>query len=150
MLVNIARGSLVDEAALIEALARRARSSPPASTCSRTSRKVPEALLELDNAVLLPHVGSASVPTRPAMAELVVDNLFSWMDGKGPLTPVAGDALEGEVGAVGPRTRIRAARLDDTPSARRTIELRFNSGADCKNRHLRTSCRLSARKPGRS
>ena len=44
--------------------------------------------MKLDNVVLTPHVGSATVPTRNAMANLVVANLFSWIDGKGPMTPV--------------------------------------------------------------
>ena len=44
-------------------------------------------LIALDNAVLLPHVGSATGHSRTAMANLVVDNLLSWVDGKGPLTP---------------------------------------------------------------
>ena len=51
--------------------------------------QVPEALVALDNAVLLPHVGSATIHTRRAMGQLVVDNLVSWRDGKGPLTPVS-------------------------------------------------------------
>ncbi|HLW91162.1 MAG TPA: 2-hydroxyacid dehydrogenase, partial [Roseiarcus sp.] len=54
------------------------------------------ALLALDNAVLLPHVGSASYHTRQAMADLVVDNLYSWIDGKGPLTPVPETPWKGE------------------------------------------------------
>jgi len=49
---------------------------------------VPEALFALDNVVLLPHVGSASQHTRAAMGQLVIDNLISWRDGKGPITPV--------------------------------------------------------------
>jgi lactate dehydrogenase-like 2-hydroxyacid dehydrogenase len=44
--------------------------------------------LELDNAVLLPHVASASVHTRNAMGQLVVDNLLSWFSGKGAVSPV--------------------------------------------------------------
>jgi lactate dehydrogenase-like 2-hydroxyacid dehydrogenase len=87
VLVNIARGSLVDEAALIEALAS-GKILAAGLDVYENEPQVPEALLKLDNAVLLPHVGSASEPTRLAMANLVVDNLFSWMDGKGPLTPV--------------------------------------------------------------
>jgi len=87
VLVNIARGSLVDEAALIEALASGTILAAGLDVFENEPQ-VPEALLKLDNAVLLPHVGSASGPTRLAMANLVVDNLFSWMDGKGPLTPV--------------------------------------------------------------
>jgi lactate dehydrogenase-like 2-hydroxyacid dehydrogenase len=42
----------------------------------------------MDNVVLLPHLGSASVYTRAQMDHLVVDNLLSWAAGKGPLTPV--------------------------------------------------------------
>ena len=49
---------------------------------------MPAALLALDNAVLLPHVGSASRHTREAMADLMIANLDSWIAGKGPLTPV--------------------------------------------------------------
>jgi lactate dehydrogenase-like 2-hydroxyacid dehydrogenase len=45
-------------------------------------------LLALDNVVLLPHVGSASVFTRGKMDQLVVDNLLAWAAGKPPLTPV--------------------------------------------------------------
>ena len=87
VLVNIARGSLVDEAALIDALAS-GEILAAGLDVFENEPQVPEALLKLDNVVLLPHVGSASAPTRLAMAKLVVDNLFSWMDGKGPLTPV--------------------------------------------------------------
>jgi len=42
----------------------------------------------MDHVVLLPHVGSASVETRAAMGQLVVDNLIAWFAGRGPLTPV--------------------------------------------------------------
>jgi len=50
--------------------------------------RVPQALLELDNVVLLPHVGSATRHTRGLMGRLVVDNLLSWFEGRGALTPV--------------------------------------------------------------
>jgi lactate dehydrogenase-like 2-hydroxyacid dehydrogenase len=49
---------------------------------------VPQALIDLPNATLLPHVGSASVTTRDAMADLVVDNLISWFANGAALTPV--------------------------------------------------------------
>jgi lactate dehydrogenase-like 2-hydroxyacid dehydrogenase len=49
---------------------------------------VPADLLALPNAVLLPHVGSASIHTRDAMGQLVVDNLAGWFDRRTPLTPV--------------------------------------------------------------
>ena len=51
--------------------------------------RVPQALIELDNVVLLPHIASASVYTRKAMGQLLVDNLVSWFAGKGPLSAVA-------------------------------------------------------------
>jgi lactate dehydrogenase-like 2-hydroxyacid dehydrogenase len=50
---------------------------------------VPKELIEMDNVVLLPHLGSASVHTRKAMDQLVVDNILAWAAGKAPLTPVA-------------------------------------------------------------
>ena len=65
-----------------------APSALPASTCSRDEPNVPQALIDLPNASLLPHVGSASVHTRNAMADLVVDNLISWFSARAPLTPV--------------------------------------------------------------
>ena len=87
VLINISRGSLVDEEALIEALRRRKILAAGLDVFAEEPN-VPPALLALDNAVLLPHVGSASRRTRQAMADLVVANLYSWIDGKGPLTPV--------------------------------------------------------------
>jgi lactate dehydrogenase-like 2-hydroxyacid dehydrogenase len=87
VLINVARGSLVDEKALIEAL--RARKILAAGLdVYENEPSVPAELVALPNAVLLPHVGSASVRTRQAMAECVVANLFAWADGKPPLTPV--------------------------------------------------------------
>jgi lactate dehydrogenase-like 2-hydroxyacid dehydrogenase len=47
--------------------------------------------------VLLPHVGSASVHTRNAMGQLVVDNLVAWFEGRGPLTPVPETPWSGPV-----------------------------------------------------
>jgi lactate dehydrogenase-like 2-hydroxyacid dehydrogenase len=87
VLINISRGSLVDEEALIEALQQRKILAAGLDVFA-DEPNVPPALLALDNAVLLPHVGSASRRTRQAMADLVVANLYSWIDGKGPLTPV--------------------------------------------------------------
>ncbi|MFC0220793.1 2-hydroxyacid dehydrogenase [Pseudochelatococcus lubricantis] len=87
VLVNIGRGSVVDEVALIAALEQGAILSAGLDVFADEPR-VPQALIDLDRAVLLPHVGSASVHTRDAMGQLVVDNLQSWFAGKGPLTPV--------------------------------------------------------------
>lgn len=87
IVVNVGRGSVVDEPALIEALASRTIHAAGLDVFA-DEPKVPEALLAVDNAVLLPHVGSASVHTRDAMGQLVVDNLSRWFDGDAPLTPV--------------------------------------------------------------
>jgi lactate dehydrogenase-like 2-hydroxyacid dehydrogenase len=87
VLINIARGSLVDEAALIAALEER-RILGAGLDVFDDEPNVPAALLALDNVVLTPHVGSASRHTRQAMADLMIANLESWRDGKGPLTPV--------------------------------------------------------------
>jgi lactate dehydrogenase-like 2-hydroxyacid dehydrogenase len=87
VLINVARGSLVDEKALIEAL-RTGKILAAGLDVFENEPSVPQELIALDNAVLLPHVGSASVKTRHAMAQCVVDNLFAWADGKPPLTPV--------------------------------------------------------------
>ena len=86
--INIGRGSTVDEPALISALSRGVIRSAGLDVFTDEPR-VPQALIDLPNACLLPHVGSASVHTREAMADLTVDNLVSWFEGKGPLTPVA-------------------------------------------------------------
>jgi lactate dehydrogenase-like 2-hydroxyacid dehydrogenase len=87
IIVNISRGSLADEAALISAL-QEGKLLGAGLDVFENEPHVPPALLALDNAVLLPHVGSASVHTRQAMADLMIDNLLSWLDGKGPKTPV--------------------------------------------------------------
>ena len=86
--VNVGRGSVVDEPALIEALRSKTIRSAGLDVFTDEPR-VPKELIDMEHVVLLPHVGSASVETRRAMGQLVVDNLASWFDGKGPLTPVA-------------------------------------------------------------
>jgi lactate dehydrogenase-like 2-hydroxyacid dehydrogenase len=88
ILVNVGRGTVVDERALIEALRTKAILSAGLDVFE-DEPKVPQELIAMDHVVLLPHVGSASVHTRNAMGQLVVDNLTSWFSGKGPLTPVA-------------------------------------------------------------
>lgn len=88
VLINVARGSVVDEPALIEALKARTILAAGLDVFA-DEPNVPEALRALDNVVLLPHVGSATHFTRTAMGQLVVDNVISWFDGKGPATPVA-------------------------------------------------------------
>ncbi|GLS53260.1 dihydrofolate reductase [Methylobacterium gregans] len=88
VLINVARGSLVDEAALAAALREGTIQAAGLDVFAKEPH-VPAELIGLDNAVLLPHVGSASHHTRAAMGQLVVDNLLSWFEGRGPLTPVA-------------------------------------------------------------
>jgi lactate dehydrogenase-like 2-hydroxyacid dehydrogenase len=87
ILINIGRGSVVDESALIEALESGTIRAAGLDVFADEPH-VPEALLALDNVVLLPHVGSGSVFTRNAMGQLMVDNLTSWFETGKPLTPV--------------------------------------------------------------
>jgi lactate dehydrogenase-like 2-hydroxyacid dehydrogenase len=88
VLINVARGSVVDEEALIAALRERKIMTAGLDVFAHEPR-VPQALIDMEHVVLLPHVGSASVHTRNAMGQLVVDNLLSYAAGRGPLTPVA-------------------------------------------------------------
>lgn len=85
--INIGRGSTVDEEALAKALANGTILAAGLDVFANEPN-VPQALLDLPNATLLPHVGSASVQTRIAMADLVVDNVVSWFGEGRPLTPV--------------------------------------------------------------
>ena len=86
-LVNIARGGIVDEAALAVAL-REKRIAAAGLDVFEGEPKVHPDLLTVPNVVLTPHIASATVPTRRAMADLAADNLIAYFGGKGPLTPV--------------------------------------------------------------
>ncbi|HET7731247.1 MAG TPA: 2-hydroxyacid dehydrogenase [Usitatibacter sp.] len=86
-LVNIARGSVVDEPALIEAL-QQGRIAGAGLDVFADEPRVPAALIALENVVLQPHVASATHPTRKAMGQLVIDNLAAHFAGKPLLTPV--------------------------------------------------------------
>lgn len=88
VLVNAARGPIVDEAALAEALAAGRLASAGLDVYEREPQVEPR-LLELDNVVLSPHLGSATVETRTAMAELAAGNAIAVVRGEPPLTPVA-------------------------------------------------------------
>jgi lactate dehydrogenase-like 2-hydroxyacid dehydrogenase len=87
ILINMARGSVVDEPALIKALKDK-RIFAAGLDVFVKEPEVPAELLEMDNVVLFPHLGSASVHTRDKMDQLVVDNIVAWAQGKPPLTPV--------------------------------------------------------------
>lgn len=86
-LVNVSRGSVVDEAALVDALVNR-RIAGAGLDVFADEPRVPDALLELDNVVLLPHLASGTRETRQAMADLVLANLHSYFEHGRLVTPV--------------------------------------------------------------
>jgi lactate dehydrogenase-like 2-hydroxyacid dehydrogenase len=88
ILINVARGSVVDEDALITALQSGTILAAGLDVFVKEPH-VPESLRALENVVLLPHIGTATHHTRGRMGDLVIANVHSWFDGKGPLTPVA-------------------------------------------------------------
>jgi lactate dehydrogenase-like 2-hydroxyacid dehydrogenase len=88
IVINMARGSVVDEPALIRALKEKKILSAGLDVYLKEP-EVPQELMEMENIVLFPHLGSGSEWTRARMDQLVVDNLASWAAGNGPLTPVA-------------------------------------------------------------
>ncbi len=88
VLINIGRGSTVDEEALITALHNGTIAAAGLDVFDNEPN-IRSEFLSAPNLVLLPHVGSASVHTREAMANLCVDNLVSWFSGRGAITPVA-------------------------------------------------------------
>lgn len=87
-LINIARGSVVDEKALVAALDAGTIRTAGLDVFEDEPR-VPAALMACERAVLLPHVGSATHETRRAMAQLVLDNLAAHFAGRELITPVA-------------------------------------------------------------
>ncbi len=88
VVINMARGSVVDEPALIEALKNRTIYSAGLDVFAKEPH-VPKELIEMDHIVLFPHLGSSTEVTRAAMDQLVVDNILAWAAGKPPLTPVS-------------------------------------------------------------
>ncbi|HEX4779642.1 MAG TPA: 2-hydroxyacid dehydrogenase [Usitatibacter sp.] len=86
-IVNIARGSVIDEGAMIEAL-KSGKLGAAGLDVFDKEPQVPAELLALDNVVVQPHVGSATHPTRTAMGQLVIDNIAAHFAGKALLTPV--------------------------------------------------------------
>ena len=88
VIINVARGTVVDEQAMIAALKSGTILAAGLDVFEKEP-SVPDELKSMQNVVLLPHIGSASVVTRNAMDQLVVDNLKTWFAGKPPLTPVA-------------------------------------------------------------
>ncbi len=88
VLINIARGSVVDEPAMVAALVE-GRLGGAGLDVYEDEPRVPEALMKLDNVVLLPHLASATMATRLAMGRLMIENLRAHFAGKPLLTPVA-------------------------------------------------------------
>jgi len=86
--VNIARGSVVDQPAMIELLGNGQLGAAGLDVFDDET-KVPASLIAMDNVVLMPHVGSATDPTRTAMGRLVLDNVEAFAQGRSLLTPVS-------------------------------------------------------------
>jgi len=87
-LINTSRGPVVDEEALAWALEHRLIAGAALDVYEREPEVHP-ALLSLENVLLVPHLGSGTVETRTAMADLAVDNVVAVLSGKPPLTPVS-------------------------------------------------------------
>jgi lactate dehydrogenase-like 2-hydroxyacid dehydrogenase len=86
-LINVARGSVVDTEALLIALSNRDIAGAGLDVYE-SEPNIPQALISMDNVVLLPHIGSATAETRAAMGKLVISNILAHFDGKPLLTPV--------------------------------------------------------------
>src|SRR5215472_5399856 len=95
ILINMSRGSVVDEPALIKALREKTILSAGLDVFAREP-EVPAELIAMDNVVLFPHLGSASVATRDRMDQLVVDNLLACAACKPPQRPVTETTLPKE------------------------------------------------------
>ena len=87
IVVNIARGSVIDQAAMVAALVA-GRLGGAGLDVIEGEPAVPPELMGMDQVALMPHVGSATRETRRAMGQLVLDNLAAFLDGRGLLTPI--------------------------------------------------------------
>lgn len=94
LLVNVARGSVIDEQALVEAL-QEGRLGRAALDVFANEPNVPDALKSMSNVVLQPHRASATIETRTAMGQLVLDNVAAHFAGRPLLTPVSAPTLPG-------------------------------------------------------
>ena len=93
VLVNTARGPLVDQRALYEALKAGRLGGAALDVFESEPLSPDDPLLKLPNVVVSPHVGSATVETRRRMADMAVDNLTAFFEGQRPASPVNGDVL---------------------------------------------------------
>jgi lactate dehydrogenase-like 2-hydroxyacid dehydrogenase len=87
VLINLAPGPVVDEQTLISALRDKVILAA-GLTVFQDEQPVPQELMDMDQVVLLPHMAASSAAARRDMAQLVLDNLKAWAEGKPPLTPV--------------------------------------------------------------
>lgn len=92
-LVNIARGGIVDDAALAKALRDKTIAAAGIDVFEGEPKVHPD-LLTVPNVVLTPHIASATVPTRMAMAKLAADNLIGFLVNGKPLTPINPEVLQ--------------------------------------------------------
>jgi glyoxylate reductase len=93
-IVNSARGPIIDEAALVDAL-KSGKIAGAGLDVFENEPDVHPGLIELDNVVLLPHLGSATIETRTAMGVLAAENAIAVLNGDKPPTPVNPEVLEG-------------------------------------------------------
>ena len=93
ILVNVARGNVVDEAALLSAL-QHGRIAAAGLDVFRNEPTIDPAFASLDNVVLAPHQGSATVSTREDMGALVLANLSDHFAGRTPRTSVNADRIQ--------------------------------------------------------
>jgi glyoxylate reductase len=94
VVVNTSRGPVIDESALADALEAGEIFAAGLDVFEREP-EVEARLLKLENAVVIPHLGSATVDTRNAMGDVVVDNVFAAFDGERPPTLLNPDAFRG-------------------------------------------------------
>jgi lactate dehydrogenase-like 2-hydroxyacid dehydrogenase len=92
-LINTARGPIIDEAALVQALKNK-RIAGAALDVFEFEPKMVDGLKELDNAIVLPHVGSATIETRTAMANLAAGAVMDFFSGRVPVNIVNKDVLK--------------------------------------------------------
>jgi len=88
ILINVARGAVIDEAALVQALRNQTIAGAGLDVFEQEPHIHPELLALHDRVVLAPHLGSATVETRRAMGDMAVSNVLAVLEGNPPLTPV--------------------------------------------------------------
>ena len=92
-LVNAARGPIVDARALYEALRNKVIAGAALDVTDPEPLPADDPLLTLDNCLVVPHVGSASIATRTRMATLAAENIAAFLSGQRPPTPVNPEVL---------------------------------------------------------